>query len=72
LNLGIDSQNLVFDITLARGLDYYTGAIFEVKADEVVMGSIGGGGRYDNLTEVFGVKIFRELGFLLVWTGFIS
>jgi histidyl-tRNA synthetase len=72
LNLGIDAQNLVFDITLARGLDYYTGAIFEVKADEVVMGSIGGGGRYDNLTEVFGVKIFRELGFLLVWTGFIS
>ncbi|MBL7878413.1 MAG: histidine--tRNA ligase, partial [Chryseobacterium gambrini] len=55
LNLGVDIQNLVFDITLARGLDYYTGAIFEVKADEVQMGSIGGGGRYDNLTEVFGV-----------------
>lgn len=63
LNLGVDIQNLVFNITLARGLDYYTGAIFEVKADEVAMGSIGGGGRYDNLTEVFGVKIFRELGF---------
>lgn len=62
LNLGIDSQNLVFDITLARGLDYYTGAIFEVKADEVVMGSIGGGGRYDNLTEVFGVKDIPGIG----------
>ncbi|WEK70564.1 MAG: histidine--tRNA ligase [Candidatus Chryseobacterium colombiense] len=55
VNLGVDIQNLVFDITLARGLDYYTGAIFEVKADEAQMGSIGGGGRYDNLTEVFGV-----------------
>ncbi|MBN9337595.1 MAG: histidine--tRNA ligase [Chryseobacterium sp.] len=62
LNLGIDSQNLVFDITLARGFDYYTGAIFEVKADEVVMGSIGGGGRYDNLTEVFGVKDIPGIG----------
>lgn len=62
LNLGLDSQNLVFDITLARGLDYYTGAIFEVKADEVAMGSIGGGGRYDNLTEVFGVKDIPGIG----------
>ena len=41
--LGIKSENLVFDITLARGLDYYTGAIFEVKAQGVQMGSIGGG-----------------------------
>lgn len=62
LNLGIDAQNLVFDITLARGLDYYTGAIFEVKADEVAMGSIGGGGRYDNLTEVFGVTDIPGIG----------
>jgi histidyl-tRNA synthetase len=62
LNLGVDAQNLVFDITLARGLDYYTGAIFEVKADEVAMGSIGGGGRYDNLTEVFGVKDVPGIG----------
>lgn len=54
--LGISLEDLVFDITLARGLDYYTGAIFEVKAKNVQMGSIGGGGRYDNLTEVFGVK----------------
>jgi len=62
LNLGVDIQNLVFDITLARGLDYYTGAIFEVKANEVQMGSIGGGGRYDNLTEVFGVKNIPGIG----------
>lgn len=62
LNLGVDIQNLVFNITLARGLDYYTGAIFEVKADEVAMGSIGGGGRYDNLTEVFGVKNIPGIG----------
>lgn len=58
--LGID--NLVFDITLARGLDYYTGAIFEVKASSVEMGSIGGGGRYDNLTEVFGIKNIPGIG----------
>src|SRR5690606_33631498 len=46
-------SNLEFDITLARGLSYYTGAIFEVKTNEVNMGSICGGGRYDNLTGVF-------------------
>lgn len=62
VSLGVDIQNLVFDITLARGLDYYTGAIFEVKADEAQMGSIGGGGRYDNLTEVFGVKNVPGIG----------
>ncbi len=62
LSLGVDLQNLVFNITLARGLDYYTGAIFEVKADEVQMGSIGGGGRYDSLTEVFGVKNIPGIG----------
>jgi len=62
LHLGVNMENLVFDITLARGLDYYTGAIFEVKADEVQMGSIGGGGRYDNLTEVFGVKNIPGIG----------
>lgn len=59
--LGI-GNDLVFDITLARGLDYYTGAIFEVKAQNVQMGSIGGGGRYDNLTEVFGVKNIPGIG----------
>jgi histidyl-tRNA synthetase len=62
LELGIEVKNLVFDITLARGLDYYTGAIFEVKANDVQMGSIGGGGRYDNLTEVFGVKNIPGIG----------
>jgi histidyl-tRNA synthetase len=62
LNLGISAENLKFDITLARGLDYYTGAIFEVKANGVAMGSIGGGGRYDNLTEVFGVKDIPGIG----------
>ena len=62
IQLGADAKNLVFDITLARGLDYYTGAIFEVKANNVQMGSIGGGGRYDNLTEVFGVKNIPGIG----------
>ena len=47
--------NLVIDPTLARGLNYYTGTIFEVKALGVTMGSIGGGGRYDDLTGTFGV-----------------
>ena len=48
--------HLELDVTLARGLNYYTGAIIEVKAHEVVMGSICGGGRYDDLTGLFGVK----------------
>ncbi len=59
--LGVTNE-LVFNITLARGLDYYTGAIFEVKAQGVEMGSIGGGGRYNNLTEVFGVKNVPGIG----------
>lgn len=50
------TSNLELDITLARGLNYYTGAIFEVKTNEVTMGSIGGGGRYDDLTGMFGLK----------------
>src|SRR5690606_8577609 len=50
------SSFLELDITLARGLNYYTGAIFEVKTNEVAMGSIGGGGRYDDLTGMFGLK----------------
>lgn len=49
-------QKLIIDFTLARGLNYYTGAIFEIKSTEVTMGSIGGGGRYDNLTGTFGVS----------------
>lgn len=62
MDLGIFAENLKFDIALARGLDYYTGAIFEVKANDVAMGSIGGGGRYNNLTEVFGVKNIPGIG----------
>src|SRR5471030_1235073 len=50
------------DITLARGLNYYTGAIFEVKTNEVAMGSIGGGGRYDDLTGMFGLKGLTGVG----------
>ncbi|MHA6698036.1 histidine--tRNA ligase [Chryseobacterium sp. A321] len=56
------TNKLVFNITLARGLDYYTGAIFEIKALGVEMGSVGGGGRYNNLTEVFGVKNMPGIG----------
>jgi len=55
-------QNLEFDISLARGLSYYTGAIFEVKANNVKIGSISGGGRYDNLTGVFGLPGVSGVG----------
>jgi histidyl-tRNA synthetase len=51
-----------FDITLARGLNYYTGCIVEVAAKNVKMGSIGGGGRYDDLTGVFGLKNVSGVG----------
>jgi histidyl-tRNA synthetase len=54
--------NVALDITLARGLNYYTGAIFEVKSNEVAMGSIGGGGRYDDLTSMFGLKNLSGVG----------
>ncbi|QZT38151.1 histidine--tRNA ligase [Halosquirtibacter xylanolyticus] len=50
------------DLTLARGLNYYTGAIFEVKAKDAVMGSITGGGRYDDLTGIFGLKDVSGVG----------
>lgn len=50
------------DLTLARGLNYYTGAIFEVKAKNIKMGSIGGGGRYDDLTGLFGVPGIPGVG----------
>ncbi len=53
---------LEIDLTLARGLNYYTGAIFEVKANNVEMGSISGGGRYDNLTGVFGLQGLSGVG----------
>jgi len=54
--------NLELDLTLARGLNYYTGAIFEVKATEAAMGSISGGGRYDDLTGIFGLKDMSGVG----------
>lgn len=58
-----DIKNKVtFDVTLARGLNYYTGCIFEVKALDAKMGSIGGGGRYDDLTSMFGMKDMSGVG----------
>lgn len=56
------TNDIAFDITLARGLNYYTGCIFEVQAKGVKMGSIGGGGRYDNLTGGFGLKDISGVG----------
>lgn len=61
--LGLQTANLDLDVTLARGLNYYTGAIFEVSAPkEVKLGSIGGGGRYDDLTGIFGLKNVSGVG----------
>jgi len=56
------NTDLELDLTLARGLNYYTGAIFEVKAKDVEIGSICGGGRYDDLTGVFGLKDVSGVG----------
>ena len=55
-------SQITFDLTLARGLNYYTGAIFEVKALDTPMGSISGGGRYDNLTGIFGMPGLSGVG----------
>jgi len=60
--LGVKNAKIEFDVTLARGLNYYTGAIFEVKANGVKMGSICGGGRYDDLTGIFGMKDMSGVG----------
>ena len=61
--LGLQTAFLDLDVTLARGLNYYTGAIFEVAAPKgVAMGSIGGGGRYDDLTGIFGLKNMSGVG----------
>lgn len=61
--VGLGKSRLDLDVTLARGLNYYTGAIFEVTAPEgVAMGSIGGGGRYDDLTGIFGLKNMSGVG----------
>lgn len=59
---GLRKATLEFDLSLARGLEYYTGAIFEVKAHGVQMGSICGGGRYDNLTGIFGLDGVSGVG----------
>ncbi len=60
--LGLQSAALEVDVTLARGLNYYTGAIFEVQTLKVEIGSIGGGGRYDDLTGIFGLKNISGIG----------
>jgi histidyl-tRNA synthetase len=60
--LGLDRAELKFDVTLARGLNYYTGAIFEVKVNGIKMGSICGGGRYDDLTGLFGMPDVSGVG----------
>jgi|UniRef100_UPI004047B5E6 histidyl-tRNA synthetase len=61
--LGLQTASLEVDVTLARGLNYYTGAIFEVSAPKgVSMGSIGGGGRYDDLTGIFGLSDVSGVG----------
>jgi histidyl-tRNA synthetase len=63
MKLGLNSAILDLDVTLARGLNYYTGAIFEVAPPKAVaMGSIGGGGRYDDLTGIFGLKDMSGVG----------
>jgi histidyl-tRNA synthetase len=60
--LGLERAELKFDVTLARGLNYYTGAIFEVKVNDIKMGSICGGGRYDDLTGLFGMPDVSGVG----------
>lgn len=64
-DFGVSTARMAFDVTLARGLSYYTGAIFEVKALGVQIGSISGGGRYDNLTGTFGVPGLSGVGISL-------
>lgn len=60
---GSSQEHVEFDIALARGLSYYTGCIFEVKINNVGIGSVSGGGRYDNLTGVFGMPGVSGVGF---------
>ena len=64
-SFGLQNPKIQLDITLARGLSYYTGAIFEVKANGVQIGSISGGGRYDNLTGTFGLPGLSGVGISL-------
>lgn len=60
--LGLGKTELNLEVTLARGLNYYTGCIFEVIVKGIQMGSIGGGGRYDDLTSIFGLKNISGVG----------
>jgi histidyl-tRNA synthetase len=60
---GESEEHVDFDVVLARGLTYYTGAIFEVKVNNVSIGSVSGGGRYDDLTGVFGLQGVSGVGF---------
>jgi histidyl-tRNA synthetase len=69
-SLGDGMKQLELDISLARGLSYYTGMILEAKANGVRIGSIGGGGRYDNLAGVFGLPGMSGVGFSLALTGY--
>ena len=67
--LGLSTAELEFDPTLARGLNYYTGAIFEVKVRDFQMGSICGGGRYDDLTGIFGLPNVSGVGISFGYSG---
>lgn len=60
---GVNEQHIEFDMALARGLSYYTGCIFETKINGIAIGSVGGGGRYDNLTGGFGMPGVSGVGF---------
>ena len=60
--LNLKKSTLKFDVSLARGLNYYTGSIFEVKSNDVEIGSIAGGGRYDDLTSIFGLDNVSGVG----------
>ena len=60
--LNLKNSTLKFDVSLARGLNYYTGSIFEVKSNDVEIGSIAGGGRYDDLTSIFGLDNVSGVG----------
>ncbi len=60
---GVNEQHVEFDMALARGLSYYTGCIFETKINGISIGSVGGGGRYDNLTGGFGMPGISGVGF---------
>ncbi len=62
VSLGLETAELIPDVTLARGLNYYTGTILEVVSNQVAIGSIGGGGRYDDLTGIFGLKNLSGMG----------